>query len=247
MKWVERWSLDAVVVAVVWGFVLGGIVGYPMNWKTGLVLGLATWLTYVADRLRDSRGEVVTDRHLYYRIHYKTFMRIWLTCFVLSILLAVLVLPLWKVIYGWLLVAGILLYLYGVRQFSNPSGRILFKRLAVPVIFVLGVGWMAESWRAPEGWFASFVLLSGAVSNLLLISCRENKQGEEISWLFPAFVLSLCILALTGAPGVSGAILFGLLAYLRGPATTLPIRILADGVLVVMAMITVILSAGWWN
>ena len=74
-KWLERLSLDAVLVAVVWGLALGGK-GMGL-----IVLGLATWLTYVADRLWEVRpGKPVpqTDRHSYYKSNYTVFRTVWL-------------------------------------------------------------------------------------------------------------------------------------------------------------------------
>ena len=181
IKWMERLSLDAVIVAVVWGIALG-----MADMLSLLVLGMATWLTYVADRLRDcGYGLVVpgTDRHLYYKNNYKLFRNLWIVGFLAVAVLAGFSLPLWKVLWGCLLVAGIVLYLWAIPKMTGPSSRLILKRLVVPLIFAAGVGWMAESWRSPEGNFATGVLLLGASTNVLLISYWENRDKDRVRWL----------------------------------------------------------------
>ena len=55
VRWLERLSLDAVIVAVVWGLALGKDTGNPGLLVSIVILGCATWLTYVSDRLWEVR------------------------------------------------------------------------------------------------------------------------------------------------------------------------------------------------
>ncbi|MEX0324069.1 MAG: hypothetical protein AB3N63_18065 [Puniceicoccaceae bacterium] len=180
-KWIECLSLDAVIVAVLWGMAMG-----MRDLAELVVLALATWLTYVADRLRDvapSRGALMTDRHVYYRDHYKGFVVSWICGFVGVIVLALLALPLWKIGWGLVLVGLILFYLWALRQIERPGSRLLFKRTAVPLIFAAGVCWMAEGWRSHAGIYLTILLFAGALVNVLLISYWENRYKNPPKWL----------------------------------------------------------------
>ena len=186
IKWLERLSLDAVGVALLWGGALGMLGGHSLRAGDWIVLALATWLTYVADRLRDAapgRETPLTDRHLFYERHRKVVSLWWLGLFALVFLAAVILLPVWKLLWGWTLVVGIAGYLWFLGQPLGFSQRLLLKRICVPLIFTLGVGWIAESWRTPEGLLASAVLLAGALANVLLISYQENRDKELPAWL----------------------------------------------------------------
>jgi hypothetical protein len=200
LTWLERLSLDAVMVAVVWAWALGGdahVIGVE-------VLALATWLTYVADRLWEVRpGRIApqTDRHLYYQRHYRIWRILWMAGFVLSVVLAVVGLPVWKWAGGWGVVAVIGVYLYFLGKNLCARERLLLKRTAVPVIFVAGVSWMAESWRTPETLLGTAVLLSGALVNVILVSTWERGSGKlpaALRWLYAAGLAGLGILGLAG-------------------------------------------------
>ncbi len=180
-KWMERLSLDAVVVALLWGIAMG-----MRGMLELLILGLASWLTYVADRLRDAapgQSALSTDRHLYYRDHYKRFGGLWSGGFVVVVALAVLSLPFWKIGWGLCIILGILVYLWGVRNIEDAGKRLLIKRTAVPMIFAGGVCWMAEGWRSHSGIYLTILLLFGAMVNVLLISYWENRDKEMPKWL----------------------------------------------------------------
>ena len=204
--------MDALIVAVLWGMALQ--MRDPIEI---LILALATWLTYVADRLRDvepGRGVLSTDRHLYYGNHYKLFCGLWLGGFALVILMALLVLPFWKTGWGLVIVAGILLYLWLVRNIEHAGKRLLLKRTAVPLIFAVGVCWMSEGWRSHAGIYMTVLLLAGAMVNVLLISYWENRDKELPKWLphllgaslVGMFCLSQFGLVYFTVPGIGGLV-----------------------------------------
>jgi len=182
LTWCERLSLDAVLVALVWGFGLsGGILSVHLG-----LLGVATWLTYVADRLIDVRkvsSLPSTDRHRFYRAHWRTFTMFWLVLFVLSVWVAWRMLPAWKWWGGVGLVACVCLYLFCVGQLPPNRGRRLLKRIAVPLIFTFGVVWMAEAWGSPETTLLSICLFCGAVVNVLLVDQWEHQKGDRVPLL----------------------------------------------------------------
>jgi len=237
IKWLERLSLDAVIVAVVWGYVLGDLGGKIPDWKTLLVLALSTWLTYVADRLRDvgKRGGVPeTDRHLYYKNNYRIFSILWIALFMVDLIVAWFILPEWKILWGIVLVSGIIAYLSIVRRIAHPSVRIAFKRLAVPLIFTAGVCLMSESWHSTEGVHGSLILLLGSISNLVLISWWEDQE-KKMPWLLPVWIIFLMTLIACGLPGLIGAACFALIGWLCQKNRGVPLRAMADGVLVIIA------------
>ncbi|MGC9450433.1 MAG: hypothetical protein ACP5I4_03210 [Oceanipulchritudo sp.] len=200
-RWLERLSLDAVMVALLWGLALEEVSRRQLRMGDILVLSLATWLTYVADRLRDAgsdRETPQTDRHLFHERNRKPISLIWLALFALSFLIAVILLPVWKLLWGWVLVMAIVAYLWVLGQRLSSSRRLLLKRIAVPLIFTAGVCWMTESWRTREGILASLVLLAGALANVLLISYQENRDKGYPPWLPRALGGSLFGLLLLG-------------------------------------------------
>lgn len=71
-------SLDAPTLAVLWAWSFVRAVGAPVSWIALAVLGLGTWLLYIADRLLDSRpGSLRADlrqRHDFHARHRRAFL-----------------------------------------------------------------------------------------------------------------------------------------------------------------------------
>lgn len=251
IRYLERWSLDAVLVAVVWGLALEQLAAREMDLWAVAVLALATWLTYVADRLWDVRpGRTVpqTDRHLYYKRNYKVLLSLWAAVFFCSVILSVLVLPLWKWGGGWILVSVVAAYLFLLARDWNAFIRLFVKRTAVPVIFTCGVVWISECWRVPEGWAALCILLFGATANVLIISYWESHDTSRPAWLKPACWISVAGLCISSAATLllhlhlGGAAMFSAVAYailLRTihPRSSLPVRALVDAILAVSGIL----------
>lgn len=245
-KWIERLSLDAVVVAVLWGFAMG-----MRGLTEPAILALATWLTYVADRLRDAapdQGQLTTDRHLYYRDHYKLFAKLWICGLLVAVATAAIFLPLWKTGWGLVIVGAILLYLWAVRNAEDWSRRLLLKRTSVPMIFATGVCWMSESWRTAEGIYLTLLLLTGALVNVLLISYWENRSGQLPKWLphmlgaslVGMFCLSQFGLLYFSVAGMAGLVtVFGyfFILLLVQARKVIPVRAWSDAVLAVGAIV----------
>jgi hypothetical protein len=254
LRWLERLSLDAVAVAVVWGLALAELTGRRLDAWPVVVLALATWLTYVADRLcdvRPGRPVPVTDRHLYYKTHYKTFAIVWAVVFVAAVLVAVVDLPFWKWAGGWGVVLAVAGYLALLSRNMSPSNRLLLKRLAVPVIFTGGVGWMSECWRTQPGQLALGILLFSALGNVLLISYWESHDNSRPQWLVPAgwiSVLGLSALGIValmlhfhlGLAGLACASGYAILFKLIKPGSEQPVRALVDGVMLLSGAILLI-------
>jgi len=248
--WLEGLSLDAVLVALAWGIALANESGAGLSPGTAGVLALATWLTYVGDRLLDTRpGQQlpVTQRHALYRRHWAVFATVWLILLPAAVILAARLLPGWQFAGGWILVLVVIFY-YCLLQFPvHPAARLFLKRSLVPLIFTAGVAWMAQAWLCPEAIGGSAVLLLGAAGNLLLISEAERPGfADRRSWLSRSLTLVLAglfLLAAGASPWFPAAALASLsvalsLSALRRYRRRIPptgVRLLADAVLLLAA------------
>ncbi|HEY1498015.1 MAG TPA: hypothetical protein VGF88_00420 [Acidobacteriaceae bacterium] len=71
-------SLDAPTVAVLWAWSLGRAVGAEIAWSGLAVLGIGTWLIYVADRLLDGRAGAprcdLRERHRFHARHRRVLL-----------------------------------------------------------------------------------------------------------------------------------------------------------------------------
>jgi len=72
-QWWHLLSLDAPTVAALWAWSIARAVSIQLPWSALLLLGLGTWLVYVADRILDglhfeSHGKL-RERHFFYARH----------------------------------------------------------------------------------------------------------------------------------------------------------------------------------
>lgn len=71
-------SLDAPTLAVLWAWSLARAVSAPVSPSALAVLGLGTWLIYIADRLLDGRARSLRSdlrqRHLFHARHRRAFL-----------------------------------------------------------------------------------------------------------------------------------------------------------------------------
>jgi hypothetical protein len=205
LRWLERLSLDAVVVAVVWAEALARTAGHGLDVGSLVILALATWLTYVADRLwevRPGHGAPPTDRHRFYQRNFRPWAIVWLLVFPVTVVAATLSLPAGKLLLGWSLVVLIAGYLLLLEADLSSRMRMVLKRTAVPLIFTAGVAWMAGSWSSRDGQLATAVLFCAALLNVGAIGLWEN-QPDPLPLLLRAIdVAAFGALGLAGALGI---------------------------------------------
>jgi hypothetical protein len=76
--WWHLLSFDAPTVAVVWSYFFAHIMGVRLPWSAVLILGLGTWLIYIADRLLDGVAgdelRPLRERHHFYARNRKHFL-----------------------------------------------------------------------------------------------------------------------------------------------------------------------------
>ena len=254
-KWLERLSLDAVLVATGWGWGLANLAGRRFNFWLISILALATWLTYLADRLWDVRPGTsipATDRHRFYAEHFRLLAGVWLLIFPFSVVFAQMVLPLWKFKIGVILVGIILIYLAFIRIRIPAVSRLLLKRVSVALIFTAGVSLIAESWRTLEALAGTGILFNGALVNLFsLPNAKVSVKGGSLrrasrilaGTLFIAGFGIIPISMPVGAAGLTGGLLFFLNDFDRGNQAASTARLRLDGILFLMGGILVLSTA----
>lgn len=178
-RWLERLSLDAVLVVGLWAGCLNGWVpGEGRGIDLGILL-LVVWLVYVGDRLLDvRRGPKGTDRHQFHARHATVLWTLWRVGFAAAVWISWQYLDHWKFVYGCLVAATVFLYWGILQRVRVRIWRFILKRLSVPLILVSGIGLMTEAWRSREALMALALLFVAAMLNLTLISLEENRFEE---------------------------------------------------------------------
>ena len=137
-EWWHLLSLDAPTVAALWAWFFARAMHLHLALLPALLLGLGTWLLYVADRildgLRQPPNEPLRERHYFHARHRTAFLR---AASLLLLLLA------WFVVTrmrpearredAWIALCA-LLYFYAVHRTTESKHR-LPKELAVALVF----------------------------------------------------------------------------------------------------------------
>ena len=141
--WWHLLSLDAPTVAVLWAWLFARAMHLRLPSVALLLLGLATWLFYVADRilhgLRKERRELLRDRHIFHARHRRAFLSAALFLAGLSVWMALtrmypralredLFLSICALLYLWLVHAA-------SRVSAHRQMRWLPKEMVVGIIF----------------------------------------------------------------------------------------------------------------
>lgn len=173
-QWPSVLSLEVPLIAVVWQRLLGNVLGTPVHPPESLLLGLAVWLIYSADRLLDGFGKHPerTQRHIFYVAHRHSVLSVWLLAGFGSLgLVSRLTGP--ELLGGAGLGAATLFYFF-CRHRWRPKGHA--KELHIAVLFALGVGLIPLLNGAPLGPLLLFTLLFAA---LIFLNCAFVALWEE--------------------------------------------------------------------
>lgn len=221
-------SLDAPTLAVLWAWTIARTVGAPVSWHALAVLGLGTWLLYIADRLLDGRtGSFRGDlrqRHLFHARHRRAFL----------LAGAVALVPL-----GWLIaVMPVLarredacLFIAAVLYFAAvhlPFPRIhmrFLRELAVALVFACASA--VPAWSASVPAHDDLVWIIGLFAALCWLNCDAIHVWESAQLPRRWSLVSTLALAVSAVAGmlmfaaVHHAPLFRLLAAILGSALLL--------------------------
>ncbi|HLH41253.1 MAG TPA: hypothetical protein VKX39_19045 [Bryobacteraceae bacterium] len=235
--WPNLLSIDAPVVALLWQLLFARCFHAAVSAMPAVLLVLAVWLIYAADRLLDVRGASWTrlPRHEFYRRHGAVVTPVWIGVLALAAWLACTRLPAGIFARGAGLAGVVALYFFIVHrlQWSWP------KELAVAVLFALGASLTAwEKVRSP-GDVATIVLFSC----LCWINCaaiEKWERGSAAAWPVggAAWLVALAAMLLVYAhrPVLSGAeaasaLAFVALDHARERLSPDALRVLADAAL----------------
>lgn len=181
-QWLTVLSLDAPAVAVLWQWFLAWIIGVQLPWHDPVLIGLAVWTVYAADRWiegwRLRTEDVQTPRHLFY-IRYR-----WPVFAVSVVVMAGTSVIAWTRLEsrefraGFILLIPTLLYLFSHQLLHRHHPLRLPKEICIAVIFALGCV-LAPAVHAPGQiqmlGLPAFLFCLLCLTNCALISVWEKE------------------------------------------------------------------------
>jgi hypothetical protein len=197
-------SLDAPTLAVLWAWAFARAVDAPESWTALAVLGLGTWLLYVADRLLDGRPGTprgdLRQRHVFHARHQRAFLIAGAIALVpLGWLIAIMPVAA-RMEYSWLF--GIAMLYFAAVHLGLPSisGRLRFPReLAVALIFASASA--VPAWSASTTAHVDLVWIVALFALLCWTNCAAIHVWESAQtprrWSLIS-TLALLVAALAG-------------------------------------------------
>lgn len=229
--WPNLLSLDAPVVALLWQILFARCFHARINLLPSLLLVLAVWLIYAADRTLDAwTGSSERPRHEFYRRNWKTLLPLWILVFAAGSALA------WTRLTTELFYSGVALGAAVVLYFSLLHLGIFQKTKEAAVAILFGLGATLSAW--PNVRTAADIEAIILFSCLCWINCVaiEHWEGES-KWPIAAaagFVaLAAVLLLFSSRPILGGAVAasalcFVLLDCARRHFSRDALRVLAD-------------------
>ena len=185
MNTLSRYSLDAPIVAVVWLGLFEKFTSVTLESHHYIILFLATWLAYCADRIFDGfriADKQASDRHLFYAEHSKPLSILWVITLVVTLIISFSTLSASTLFSGFLLTAMIALYFSFIHLYPGRKVVHLHKECSVALIFSLGVTlfiWMNNPAEALEMAFMQAIFTFICLINLLFISAWDAEMDAR--------------------------------------------------------------------
>ena len=238
--WPNLLSLDAPIVALLWQILFLRCFHGQLGMLPAVLLALAVWLIYVADRILDAwRGCAVQPRHEFYRRHWRAVLPIWIAVLGLGSWLAWSRLPGPLFLEGALVASGTGLYLATVHLAPGVLARTGAKESAVAVLF--GLGASLAAWPGVQS--LSDVLAILLFSGVCWMNCSAIEDWERGDGLRPSLIVAAALVAviaayflrdhrpILGSAETAGVLGLVLLDRMRGRFSAQALRVLADVVL----------------
>jgi len=252
-------SLDAPSVALVWSLAFAWVARVRLPWWVPVLLMLAVWAVYVADRLLDARAGLrsarlnsLRDRHLFHWRHRRMLLPLAIAAASAAAWLVFVFMPAGALERNSLLAVASLVYFTRVHTGSRLSLPVS-KELLVGLLFTAGCALPAWSRAAIPRHTLFLPLLFPVVFFTLLawLNCHAIDRWEaypDSASRLPIFSLA-SLVALAGlllsvflfptqprsaalfAAGAAAALLLSLLDHLRNRLTPVTLRAAADLVL----------------
>lgn len=198
--WPNLLSLDAPIVAVLWQLLFARSFHAGVSIIAAILLVLAVWLIYAADRVLDARDRTSRKpRHEFYRRHWRAVIPAWSAVLVLAGWLAWTRLPSPMFERGLLLLTAVALYLMAVHALR----RAWPKEAAVAVLFALGASLAIWGYMHSMADFAAvFLFCCLCWINCVAISQWESQWEHDrgVRWPIGAAALSVAAAALILLP-----------------------------------------------
>lgn len=201
MVWASALSLDAPVVALAWQELFASALGVAVGWPGRVVLGLAVWVVYAADRWLDGRripeGRAATPRHRFaVRFRWPIAIAMFVAASVgLAVALTCLEPALVRLGLG--LGGGVAAYLALNQATPQGWGMRIPKELAAALIFAVGTLLLPLA-RAPLAgrWALATGGIYGALCLINLVAVAAWDREQDLAQGQASVV--------TQAPGVVG-------------------------------------------
>jgi hypothetical protein len=233
--WPNLLSIDAPIVAVLWQILFARCFHASVNAAAALLLVLAVWLIYAADRMLDARWtKLRLPRHEFYRRYWMIVTPVWIAVLVVAGWLAFTHLSAEVFEHGIALAVVVGLYFFAVHRLRWTWP----KELAVGVLFALGASlatWNKVHSAVDAGAIVLFSCLCWI--NCVAIEKWEHQQRDPAEWPIGAAALCVAIAAVplfyAHRPVLSGAEAFSALAFFaldrrRDRFSRDALRVLAD-------------------
>lgn len=176
--WPNLLSLDAPIVALLWQILFARCFHAPVDPLLSILLVLAVWLIYAADRTLDSfRGAGSQPRHEFYRRHWRGLLPLWIFGLASGMALAWTRLNRETLFQGGALGAAVLAYFVMLHLGSLQR----MKEAAVALLFALGA--TLSAW--PNVRSAADVAAIALFSCLCWVNCVAIEKWERDRWESP--------------------------------------------------------------
>ena len=197
-------SLDAPTVAMLWAWSLAHAVGVDPSACSLAVLGIGTWLIYVADRLLDGRGTArlneLRERHFFHARHARALLIAAVTASTMLLFLITRMPAADRRADAWVF-AGVVVYAAIVHQ---PLVRIRFPReLVVGVVFACACA--VPAWSGSGDLRAELVALVAVFAALCFLNCTAIHAWEHSRHQRWSRVTLLALCVAGAATGISFA------------------------------------------
>jgi hypothetical protein len=235
--WPNLLSLDAPLVAVLWQILFARCFHARVDPLSSILLVLAVWLIYAADRTLDSfRGECSMPRHEFYRRHWRALLPLWISVLGGGMALAWTRLDRETLLSGIALGGAVVMYFVLLHLGSLPKTFSKTKEAAVAVLFALGAtlsAWPHVRTAVDIGAIVLFSCLCWI--NCVAIERWESRgdSGWPVAGASAFVAVGATLLLFTGRPLLGGAVAasalcFVMLDFARRRLSCDALRVLAD-------------------